>query len=816
MSGAQYLLGLLVISSFSSSALALKPPPNFTLGGLFDTFAIKDTNSTFVRLDAGSQYLAAFVMAIDEINNKRDGVNDNLLPFTQIKMMCEIGVSMVRLYPPNYFVNGAARAYVLRKKDLSMVAAVDGSSIDESTSATAQTLNNWGVLDMISRSTSADYAHPETFPFTLQNTPSQIAEASLLVKLVDNYNWKYVAVFFIYDTKAGLDATVAFQSNLGKDGVGLLGSYPIKTNQTDFEYPISQATDSGATIFAFFLDGTTAGRLLEQGYNAGLFHDGTQVLATSTSNIDDIKRAFTTAGRLNEANILKGFLSTAPHPEYHFSTPQGQGFVSRFRKLSPTIVVDPVTKIASCNTRKDASPGNSSYMYQTDVSSGINGVKTGPVCLGFQSFEAFNQNGSNIDPYTMFVYDGVYDLVSGIDALLKEGSTLSSRQYIDSNSEGESTSNAHFELSSSIYKNITATDLHNWMTSVTTKFPTRVTGNVSFLGLGGSRTVGNVIKILNYRAEQSTNDYSKGGLAFVGLYTDTTGWLLCNNKEDKAQMPLYGQGQCSVPLYRNTPPNLFPPDSLPDIIAILPASYKISLNVFAVIGLLLLSMYVAYVLLHWSEKSIKRSQPVLHLIIFLGSFFGLVKVLLSTSVINRSNCVTQLWFEHLAYRLVLRTILLKLWRVHVIVNSSAKTVRRVVGLNTVLIYILVDLIIVCSLLVAVTYTTSSHYNALHGLTVEKNNNLVGTEKSYERNQFTVELFCCSPSVLSVAFIFYTTLLAFEGLYLLLIAYYIYLSRDLPSTIQAAGTAGKGIYYQLLYLLFYSNSMSLKHCLSFFV
>ena len=207
-------------------------------------------------------------------------------------------------------------------------------------------------------------------------------------------------------------------------------------------------------------------------------------------------------------------------------------------------------------------------------------------------------------------------------------------------------------------------------------------------------------------------------------------------------------------------------------------------------------MYVAYVLLHWSEKSIKRSQPVLHLIIFLGSFFGLVKVLLSTSVINRSNCVTQLWFEHLAYRLVLRTILLKLWRVHVIVNSSAKTVRRVVGLKTVLIYILVDLIIVCSLLVAVTYTTSSYYNSLHGLTVEKNNNLVGTEKSYERNQFTVELFCCSPSVLSVAFIFYTTLLAFEGLYLLLIAYYIYLSRDLPSTIQAAGTAGKGIYHQL--------------------
>jgi 7 transmembrane sweet-taste receptor of 3 GCPR/Receptor family ligand binding region len=790
MGGVQHLLEALVILLYVSRAADLKPPPHFTLGGLFDTY-VKDASSNLVRKDAGRQYLAAFVMAVDEINNKNDGIQDELLPYTKIRMMCEIGVSMVKLYPPNNFVNGAARAYVLRMKDLSMVAAVDGSSIDESTSATAQTLNNWGVLDMISRSTSADYAHPETFPLTLQNTPSQISEAFLLAQLVGlKYKWQFVAVFFIYDTKAGLDATVAFQYNLPVHGVGNLGSFPIKTGQINFEFAISQAIDSGATIFAFFLDGQTAGRLLEQGYNAGLFHDGTQVLATSTANIDDIRSSFTAAGRANEAQIMKGFISTAPHPEYHFSTPQGQSFVSRFRKLPPTLIVDPVTKATSCNKRKDASPGNASYIYQTDVSSGVSPT---PVCLGFESFSSFFQNGSNIDPYTMFVYDGVYDLVSAIDTLLKSRYPLSSsRHLIDSSGDREDTSHAHIKFSESVLKNISAEDLHAWMTAPTTKFPTRVTGNVSFKGLGGSRTEGNVIKILNYREKFATNDYSKGGLAFVGVFTESTGWLLCDSETDRAMMPLYGQGQCSSPVYRNTPPDIFPADSLPDIITVIPISYKVTLDFFAVVGLLLLSMYVVYVLLHWSEKAIKRSQPVLHLVIFLGSFFGLCKVLLATSLIDRSNCVTQLWFEHFAYRLVLRTILLKLWRVHVIVNSSAKTVRRVVGLKTVLLYIVVDLLIVSFLLVAVTYTTSPYYNSLHGLTVEENNNLVGTEKSYAHNQFTVQYFCRSPSVMSVAFIFYTTLVAFEGVYLLLIAYYIYLSRDLPSTIQAAGTAGKGM------------------------
>ena len=793
MKNSQRITIALLLSKFFGLSLSASLK-SVTIAGYFSAFSYGQDRIPVLNHQQ-CQHFAAFMMAMDEINNKTDGVFDSVLDTASAEMAISPGQYLDKSYPPNPYFDGASAVYEVKKYCPTLIGCVETSTNLAQASASASASNSFGIVSVLSNSPSSTFNDVNSFPMNLQIAATTFSEAAQIADLISSAKkWQRVVLFT--DTGvSSIDSYAAFAMANTLKKLTIIGEYFFDTGDNDYTERIVSAKRGGGKIFIFFLDGTTAGRLLEQGYNAGLFHDGTQVLATSTSNIDDIKRAFTTAGRLNEANILKGFISTAPHPEYHFSTPQGQGFVSRFRKLSPTIVVDPVTKIASCNTRKDASPGNSSYMYQTDASSGINGIKTGPVCLGFQSFEAFNQNGSNIDPYTMFVYDGVYDLVSGIDALLKEENSLSSRQYIDSNSEGESTSNAHFEFSSSIYKNITATDLHNWMTSVTTKFPTRVTGNVSFLGLGGSRTVGNVVKILNYRAEQSTNDYSKGGLAFVGLYTDTTGWLLCNSKEDKAQMPLYGQGQCSLPLYRNTPPNIFPPDSLPDIIAILPSSYKISLNVFAVIGLLLLSMYVAYVLLHWSEKSIKRSQPVLHLIIFLGSFFGLVKVLLSTSVINRSNCVTQLWFEHLAYRLVLRTILLKLWRVHVIVNSSAKTVRRVVGLKTVLIYILVDLIIVCSLLVAVTYTTSSHYNSLHGLTVEKNNNLVGTEKSYERNQFTVELFCCSPSVLSVAFIFYTTLLAFEGLYLLLIAYYIYLSRDLPSTIQAAGIAGKGIYCQ---------------------
>jgi hypothetical protein len=223
----------------------------------------------------------------------------------------------------------------------------------------------------------------------------------------------------------------------------------------------------------------------------------------------------------------------------------------------------------------------------------------------------------------------------------------------------------------------------------------------------------------------------------------------------------------------------------------LPYAYRIPLMSFAALGMLLLLFHLAYVLTHWNEKAIKRSQPVLHLIIFLGSFCGLVKVFLSTAPVNRSNCVAQLWLEHLCYRLVLRTLLLKLWRVHVIVNSSVNSVRRVIGLKTVLSFIAVDIMILVFLLTAITYTTSTEYNNSIGLSAADKNHLMNTETTVKDNQMTIREFCSSPKMMTLAFVFNTTLFAFEALYLLLFAYYIYITRDLPSTIRAAGAAGKG-------------------------
>ena len=186
----------------------------------------------------------------------------------------------------------------------------------------------------------------------------------------------------------------------------------------------------------------------------------------------------------------------------------------------------------------------------------------------------------------------------------------------------------------------------------------------------------------------------------------------------------------------------------------------------------------------------KRSQPVLHLIIFLGALCGLVKVMLAAAPVNRLNCVAQMWLQHLSFRLILRTLLLKLWRVHVIVNSSGKK-RRVIGLKTVLTYIALDMVVLVTLLSAITQTTSEQFNASAGYDMSNYNRLMKIETETSFNQRTVEAFCAAPEVRSVASYLNSFLYAYEALYLLHFAYYVYLTRELPSTIKAAGTAGKG-------------------------
>ena len=771
--------------------------PTFPIGGIFETFQVKDKSLQYLRQEVASQYLAAFVMAIDEINAKRDGYFDDILPNTKLRMITVIGVNISVSYPLNDFIGGAGRAYLLRNRDSSLVAVVDTAVRDLMAAATAQTLNYWGILNLMSRSTSNTYAHGEFFPLTLQNAPPETAEAAALVDLIFfNYNWRYVTVVHSYDTQTGLDSFAGFMAAAASVDLTVISVLRVSSSETDFSGIINSGIASGAKIFVLLTGGTEAGRLLEQGYNLGLFHEGTQVFITSISNIADIRSSFTTAGLANEAKILEGLISTAPFPERYFSTPQGQSFITRFRNLPPTITTDPITKKKICNKRTDGGR-LPAYIYRATAVAAIKGIVNESIlCLGFESFKSFNQNGSNIDPYTMYVYDAVYAYALAVDALLNNQTSVYS-QSVAPRARDSYTSyerNPSMKPAASTIFTITARELRATMTSHNTKYPNIATGPMSFSDMG-IRNRGNVYKVLNYQASQASNWYSAGGLAFIGETMDSSGWLLCGNIDQMMMMSSMSSTQCSNPQYRTPSGDVPPDDNLPVIYEPLSSLYRDPLIFFASLALFNLTVSAIYLFVNWNERHIKRSQPILHIIVLIGAYLGVFKVLLSVSQISRPNCVAQLWLQHLSFRLIVRTLLLKLWRVFVIVNSNINS-SRCIGIETILSYITIDMVVLIILLAAVTGTTDGSYMTIIDSSTDDsfigtNNHLVSAIMSTNNNQVTVEMFCSSPSRGTVASQLYNAILSIDSIYLLSAVFYLIRTRDLPPTIRAAGSTGRG-------------------------
>ena len=728
------------------------------IGGLFNAF-YWEADNVITRDDINCQHLAAFMMAVDEVNNKKDGIYDDLLNNrSHVNMALSHGQNYVRTYPANKYFDGTASVYKISSCCLSKsVGAVETTSLLAQATASTSSLNSFGTVSMLSTSTSSVFNDAHTFPTNLQIAASTFGEATVLVKLLSAKNGWMKTVFFITTDVVGIDSYAAFAMENEKTKIQNLGNFFINIGSTNMTAEINDAKATGGRIFVFFLDGTTAGRLLEQGYNAGLFNERTQVVATSTSDIVGIRNALTPAGRLNEANILRGFMSTAPHPEYYFQSPLGQSFVTRFRNLPPTMTVDPVSNATTCSVRTTVK-GDGSYDYRQTGNSTFTKI-TDQLCLGIKSFKRFKQDGSNIDPTVMYTYDAVYTFLIAANGLLTAGAA------------------------------VTATSLYTYI--VSNLFPTLITGYAYFIPGRGTRVVGNVFKVLNFKAGAAASMYSYGGLSFVGEYTDATGWLLCDGGGDMALMPPLSQSLCSSVYYRNNPEAERPTDAPPPLTIQLPTYHRTVLMVLASFGICTLAMWAVCMYVFMHTKQIRTSQPKVMLALLLGGVLGLVKVLLAAQDVTQTNCITQLWIAHIAFRLFFRTLILKLWRINTVVNAASFK-RVIISECTVMKYLMIDIAaLIFLLLLPITVISSV------------DTGMVGYISSTSANQESLYPSCqlsASMGVRVLSAILYTC----DGIYFIMAMHYSVLTRTVPASVNEHSTIAPG---QLS-----DSNLILLHCL----
>jgi hypothetical protein len=371
------------------------------------------------------------------------------------------------------------------------------------------------------------------------------------------------------------------------------------------------------------------------------------------------------------------------------------------------------------------------------------------LCLGFESFSSFSQNGSGIDPYILFTYDAVHTYAAAYAALVMNN------------------------YSSKASTQVQAQALFNTM--VAKNFLSYATENVSFSAKTNSRDVGNVFKLLNYQGLAHTNAYSAEALSFVGEHTDMQGWLLCGDQVDMNLMPPMSQALCVSPIYR-TADGTRPKDTPPDIVLQSAIEARISLIVLASFGVFVLAVFAVCLFVYRKTKQIKKSQPTIVSFFLVGGFLGLIKVYLAAFELTHSNCVAQMWLSHFAFRFIYRTLSLKLWRVHAVMNAGSFK-KVIITESTVLYYLLSDVLtMTIALLIPITIVSSLRLG------------LLGYVSNTRDNQTYLHAECqVSPDV--VVLILNAVLYFSDAVNVILGLYYVYLTRAVPASVNETATLG---------------------------
>jgi len=761
--------------------------PTITVGFIGTTFET-NTDNEIVSSTSGAQHLAAFMMAVDEINDSH--IYDVLL-------RPEVSLGMTDYFEAiqdeTYNGCSAARDLFLSKNLPQAVIIADKGPKAMSAGKTLQSLN---IASLYSSERSSALSHSDVYSGTFRMTASEAQDGAVLRRVCRHFGWRRVAVVYSEDN-FGVDAYFYFKTqkldgDTGDEIVELaVESFP--THQKSFSQELAALDDSGATVFVVFLSKARSMALfLVQGYRAGIFPQGTQVLMVCHEpNVQVLAEV----GKLlspteNIDNVLLGLMSVAYYPRHHLSTSRGQQFITNYKKLFPTRQVDQAgNSICSFSKNSNRTAENGFPLYK---------VKARPwICTGLSDFSKLDQSGSDIDPEILYTYDATIAIAKALHYLIKSkgvtnsSSALSGMLYDLLVANGSS-----IEIKG-------ASGMLHWYSG---------DPHANLFGQG-DRVSGHSFKLLGYFPQKllaSTGVSVEDGLALVGYFNGTKnagvtdvvlkvssirGALDAGMTEDNldrvtlcgmadgtggslAEVTTIDGMSCQWARYRTI--NMKTPaiDMQPDLhIYTLPNVYLIVVAVLGSICLAVAIFCITTLYIFRDHHNVKYTQPTVLAVMFLGYAILGIKVLSSQSTISRGFCVGDKWLSHIGFSCSFVPLIVKLWRLDKIVNS--KTLKRVKITDKDALSICLRIILILIMLLGID-------SAVANLGENNVSGFMKATTTVERNQQIFTYYCgVSPSAGSLA----TTsfVYTFQSVLMLAAIIYLYKTRRLPSNVNECGT-----------------------------
>jgi len=610
-------------------ARAWNPPAQANLGLIGPQFTVDGNIHT-----EGIHAISGALMALREINNKTDGIYDEILPNTVIK---------VALRTPYVDYIEATNAAI----DLSSsvfngdgIVGLVGASSSRTSKATAEIFSNTDrkIPQISYGAKSSDLGHSAQFKYSSRTCPSDADQGRILARIIRHYfNWNVVTIFTTGDTY-GNDITLEFEDEAEKLNIDVERKVSFWSGITDFTRHIQSVQRRGGVlkIFVLLMKAHDAGRLLEQGYKLGLFKEGVQIFVTDYAATTDTWSVMSHETRVED--IMKGVIAVTPTLDYERASESGKQFISRYRAQSPTMYIDD-NDGKRCDDTKD-DDGHTYYF--KGYAKGLTSSKL--TCAGID-YPSLAEDGSDIQDSAFYAYDAMVAMARALHVVYYKKQVA----------------------------NMTGDDL-KWAIIDDVQFQgagSEVSFNRGGIGTDaygqGDRWEGVHYEVLNFDPRQFHRYVRDGEEAWtvIGRWTHANQLILCEK---------YYDDQCARWVF-NTDNGQPPVGEAPVLYVQMGNPSRIGLRFGGSISLALMVFLLLVVETCKETRLIKASQPTLMKIVLLGGFIACIRVIIATVDLNDNICIIGKWFGHLAFAFTFGALILKIWRVDAVINSGFKKVK---------------------------------------------------------------------------------------------------------------------------------------------
>ena len=599
-------------------------PSFFRIGFIFPAFVADGTSSTDYVDNDGIQYLASFLLAVEQINNKTDGRWDDILPNSELKVV-------VRDSTGPFTTDIEAAIYQTTKAfNKSGIHAAIGASTNIASSAIAQIYNEHKINQVAYGSTGSFLSYVGPYPYYFRTIMDDAYQGYAIADIMfKEFGYSKISTFSTTNT-LGTDGFLQFSQRADELGIEIISIHQFRPNQDDLSIHISNALDKGTRIFFIFMEADDAANLITQGYKKGLFKPGTFIFGndkilsnTAWKNFDDT---------VDIQEVMKGVF--ALNQSTTFSSTLYNRFVSDWKNQNDTIMDKGLTSERCNNDLKD--DDENFYLYKKKLSSGAY------KCTGIEFSKV--TSASEIAAVAPFVYDSVLVFAHALHELYEvEG-------YVDGNSM-----HGYDDFG----------DILGYIMTYNLTL-TGITGDIQFrlgdsTGYGfGDREVGTRLSVLNFQPSHYCSTTKEGGPVEIGSWVVSTGYTSCTN-------------DCTI-VY-STADNSAPTQRPPPILNVMTVGLQSAIIVLGVVCLLLITLCFLFLYYNRSSRLVRSFQPIMLCLFLSGGVFSCMRQFVGGSEVTTSSCHMKVWFGHLAFAFAFMSLCIKTWRVHRIVNNA--TMKRV-------------------------------------------------------------------------------------------------------------------------------------------